>query len=154
MKFQCRISFLSYPVYLYICTTPGYSGLCLNFFRLLARKQNLEKQFLFIQTNSFIVFTCPNPVLLVLRARVLARRLLFLTEQMVSWKFGLDRFHFICNVPLNDMNFYILIFLYTIVRERLYINQGIICHENNSHKLHVLMVCSLRILQTKIRCYI
>jgi len=30
----------------------------------IAQKPNLEN-FLFIQTNSFIIFTCPNPVLLV-----------------------------------------------------------------------------------------
>jgi hypothetical protein len=40
-------------------------SLCLNFFHLLARKPNLEKKVLFIQTNSFIIFTCPNPVSLV-----------------------------------------------------------------------------------------
>jgi len=44
-------------IYNYICS------LCLNFFHLLARKPNLEK--CSIQTNSFIFFTCPNPVLLV-----------------------------------------------------------------------------------------
>ena len=33
---------------------------------LLAWKPNLEKKIIFIQTNSFIIFTCPNPVLLVL----------------------------------------------------------------------------------------
>ena len=40
-------------------------SLCLNFFHLhvLARKPNYFF-FLFIQTNSFIIFTCPNPVLL------------------------------------------------------------------------------------------
>ena len=41
-----------------------YTSLCLNSFHLLARKRNLEK-FQFIQTNSFMIFTCPNPVLLV-----------------------------------------------------------------------------------------
>jgi len=40
-------------------------SLCLNFFHLLSRKSNLEKKIIFIQTNSFIIFTCPNPVLLV-----------------------------------------------------------------------------------------
>jgi hypothetical protein len=35
-----------------------------EFFHLLARKSKLEN-FLFIHTNSFIIFTCPNPVLLV-----------------------------------------------------------------------------------------
>ena len=34
-------------------------------FNLLARKPNLEKKIIFIQTNSFIMFTCTNPVLLV-----------------------------------------------------------------------------------------
>ena len=38
-----------------------------NFFRLLARKPNLEKN-LFIQSNSFIIFTCLNPGLLMSRA--------------------------------------------------------------------------------------
>jgi hypothetical protein len=37
-------------------------SLCHNFFRLLARKPNLDKN---CQINSFIIFTCPNPVLLV-----------------------------------------------------------------------------------------
>jgi hypothetical protein len=47
------------------CTIVGFIfSLCLNFFYLLARKPNLEN-FLFIQANSFIIFTCPNPVLLV-----------------------------------------------------------------------------------------
>ena len=32
------------------------------FFTYFPRKSNLEK-FLFIQTNSIIIFTCPNPVL-------------------------------------------------------------------------------------------
>ena len=40
-------------------------SLCLNFFHLLALKPNLEEKKTFIQTNSFIIFTCPNPVLLV-----------------------------------------------------------------------------------------
>ena len=35
------------------------SSLCINFFHLLAPKPNLEK-YLFIQTNSFIFFTCPK----------------------------------------------------------------------------------------------
>ena len=39
-------------------------SLCINFFHLLARKPNLEKKKLFIQSNSFVIFTCPNPVLL------------------------------------------------------------------------------------------
>ena len=39
-------------------------SLRLNFVHLLARKPNVEN-FLFIQTNSFIIFTGPNPVLLV-----------------------------------------------------------------------------------------
>ena len=39
-------------------------SLSLNFFHLLAQKPNLE-HFLFIQTNSLIIFTCPYPVLLV-----------------------------------------------------------------------------------------
>ena len=34
-------------------------------FHLLARKPNLEKKIIFILANSFIIFTCPNPVLLV-----------------------------------------------------------------------------------------
>jgi hypothetical protein len=37
-----------------------YASLCLNFFHLLAQKPNLGK-FPFIQTNSFKIFTCPNP---------------------------------------------------------------------------------------------
>ena len=41
------------------------NNLCLNLFHLLARKPNLEKKIIFIHTNSFIIFTCPNPVLLV-----------------------------------------------------------------------------------------
>ena len=42
-----------------------YLSLCLLFFHLLARKPNLEEKtnFLFIKTNSFIIFTCLNPVL-------------------------------------------------------------------------------------------
>jgi hypothetical protein len=40
-------------------------GLCLNFFHLHVQKPNLEEKKLFIQTNSFIIFTCLNPVLLV-----------------------------------------------------------------------------------------
>jgi len=42
-----------------------FNSLCLNFFHPLARKPNLENKYLFIQTNSFIIFTCLNPVLLV-----------------------------------------------------------------------------------------
>ena len=42
-----------------------HGSLCLNFVHLLARKPNLEKKNLFIQTNSFIFFTCPNPMSLV-----------------------------------------------------------------------------------------
>ena len=38
---------------------------CLNFFHLLARKSNLGKKIIFIHTNSFITFTCSNPVLLI-----------------------------------------------------------------------------------------
>ena len=38
------------------------TSLCHNFFHLLASKAKSRK----IQTNSFIIFTCPNPVLLVL----------------------------------------------------------------------------------------
>ena len=41
-----------------------YCSFCLNFFHLLAQKPNLEK-IIFIQTNSFMIFTCPNPVFLV-----------------------------------------------------------------------------------------
>ena len=37
----------------------------LIFFTYLPESQ-IQKKFLFIQTNSFIIFTCPNPVLLVL----------------------------------------------------------------------------------------
>ena len=37
----------------------------LYFFRLLAPRPNLEKKILYIQTNSFIVFTCQNAVLLI-----------------------------------------------------------------------------------------
>ena len=48
-----------------LVTIKQLCSLCLNFFRLvLAREPNLEK-IIFIQTNSFIIFTCPNPVLLV-----------------------------------------------------------------------------------------
>ena len=36
----------------------------LIYFTYLPKSQILEKN-LFIQTNSFIIFTCPNPVLLV-----------------------------------------------------------------------------------------
>ena len=39
-------------------------SLCLNVFHLLARKPNVGK-ILYIQTNSFIIFTCLNPVWLV-----------------------------------------------------------------------------------------
>jgi hypothetical protein len=35
----------------------------------LVRKPNLEKKIQFIQTNSFIIFTYPNPVLLVPSAK-------------------------------------------------------------------------------------
>jgi hypothetical protein len=35
------------------------------FVHLLPRKPNLERKKKFIQTNSFRIFTCPNPVLLV-----------------------------------------------------------------------------------------
>jgi hypothetical protein len=42
-----------------------HNSYCLKFFHLLAQKPNLEKKNLFVQTNSFIIFTCPNPVLLV-----------------------------------------------------------------------------------------
>ena len=41
-----------------------YCSFCLNFFHLLAQKPNLEKK-KFIQTNSLMIFTCPNPVFLV-----------------------------------------------------------------------------------------
>ena len=43
------------------------SSLYLHFFHLhvLAQKPNFGKKILFIQTNSFIIFTCQNPVLLV-----------------------------------------------------------------------------------------
>ena len=41
-----------------------YCSFCLNFFHLLAQKPNLEKKNLF-KTNSFMIFTCPNPVFLV-----------------------------------------------------------------------------------------
>ena len=34
-------------------------SLCINFFHLLAREPNLEEN-CFIQTNSFMIFTCPN----------------------------------------------------------------------------------------------
>jgi hypothetical protein len=37
----------------------------LIFFTYLAESQ-IKNKFLFIQTNSFIIFTCPNPVLFVL----------------------------------------------------------------------------------------
>ena len=40
------------------------SPLSLQFFTYLPNSQ-IQKNFLFIQTNSFIIFTCPNPVLLV-----------------------------------------------------------------------------------------
>ena len=54
-----------YDVFIHVKVSNGKClRLCLNFFHLLARKSNLEK-FLFIQTNSFIIFTCPNSVLLV-----------------------------------------------------------------------------------------
>jgi hypothetical protein len=36
------------------------NSLCLNFFM-----PNFEKKFYFVQTNSFIIFTCPIPVFLV-----------------------------------------------------------------------------------------
>ena len=41
----------------------------------LVRKPNLEKKIQFIQTNSFIIFTYPNPVLLVPCFGGLVRRL-------------------------------------------------------------------------------
>ena len=40
-------------------------SLCLHAFHLVARKANLEKKNLFIQTNSFKSFTCPIPVWLI-----------------------------------------------------------------------------------------
>jgi hypothetical protein len=46
----------------FICVNENLS-LRLNFFHLLARKSNLEN-FLFIQTNSFIIFSCSYPVFL------------------------------------------------------------------------------------------
>jgi len=42
-----------------------YTSLCLKFFSPTCPKAKIQKKFLFIQTNSFIIFTCPNPVLLV-----------------------------------------------------------------------------------------
>jgi hypothetical protein len=54
-----------YDVFIHVKVSNGKCFcLCLNFFHLLARKSNLEKC-LFIQTNSFIIFICPNSVLLV-----------------------------------------------------------------------------------------
>jgi hypothetical protein len=51
-----------YDYFIYIICS-----LCLNFFHLLARKLNLQKIIIFIQTNSFIIiywskssFTCPG----------------------------------------------------------------------------------------------
>jgi hypothetical protein len=47
------------------CSRVWSWGIRISIFDLLAWKPNLEKNCLFIQTNSFIIFTCPNPVLLV-----------------------------------------------------------------------------------------
>ena len=52
-----------------------FCSLCLTFFHLRAQKLNLKKK-KFIQTNSFIIFACPNPVLLVKGFGGLAQRLL------------------------------------------------------------------------------
>jgi len=48
--------------HLYTLSDPS---LCLYFFHLFAKKK-FRKKIIFIQANSFIIFTCPNPVLLVL----------------------------------------------------------------------------------------
>jgi hypothetical protein len=52
------------PVSLWILTVEGESTtvFALIFFNLLARKPNLEKNKLYLlKTNSFIIFTFPNP---------------------------------------------------------------------------------------------
>jgi len=54
-------------VHLYTLSDPS---LCLNFVHLLARKTKLKKINLFMQANSFIIFTCPG-----LRSSGSARRL-------------------------------------------------------------------------------
>jgi len=41
---------------------------------VFAQKPNLDKQIIFIQTNSFIIFACPNPVLLVPDFRKVGQR--------------------------------------------------------------------------------
>ena len=43
----------------------GTVSLCLNFFPPICTKAKFRKKVLFIQTNSFIIFTSPIPVLLV-----------------------------------------------------------------------------------------
>ena len=62
----CIIDFFFYYGYsvIYFLYSQYTGSLCLNFFHLLARNPNLEKKNLFIQTNSLIIFTCLNPVLL------------------------------------------------------------------------------------------
>jgi hypothetical protein len=56
---------LLFYIIMWLCSyisTVQYS-LCLNLFHLLAQKPKLENVLL-IQTNSFIIFTCPNLVFL------------------------------------------------------------------------------------------
>ena len=56
--------FIFLPTAFIMRTKIKFSSLCFNFFHLLAQKSKLEKSSIY-QTNSFIIFTYPNPVLLV-----------------------------------------------------------------------------------------
>ena len=64
---QCNVSFLLLFLTWLQKKNNIFFSLCLNFFHLLVRKPKAKfrKCFLFIQKNSFIIFTCLNPVLLV-----------------------------------------------------------------------------------------
>ena len=57
-ELKVKLGYLTYQIQIQILS------LCLNCFTYLPETQ-IKKKIIFIQTNSFIIFTCPNPVFFV-----------------------------------------------------------------------------------------
>jgi len=70
IKILCNLLFID--IYLQFTIIKHEFSLCLIFFLPTCPKAKIRKFYLFIQTNSFIIFICPNPVLLVMGFRQVA----------------------------------------------------------------------------------